>query len=84
MNNIIKKTNGKKTEFVLILGLLFELFLYFYPATLPVGAISTITWILNSSVFATLVHRIGRNRVKIWKYIKDKFKGLKKAKNAQE
>lgn len=77
MNKIVNKTNGKKTEFVLLLGLAFELLCVKYPDLLSPEATKMIGVTINSSVFATLTHRIWRNRKEIGNYVGDKYKGLK-------
>lgn len=84
MNDLINKSNGKKTEVVLIVGLVFQLFISKYPDAISGNTVDIINIILNSSVLSTLSHRIWRNRSDIWSYIKNVINRLKRVKNDSE
>lgn len=77
LNKVVNKTNGKKTESLGILMILFQAFVmikpdYFNPATEKV-----VTMVIGSGVIPTLLHRIYRNR----KTIFNKLKSWKKEKD---
>jgi hypothetical protein len=79
MKKLIKKTNGKKTESVGLLNIAFQVLAIFEPGWLTPEIYKATTIVLSSGVVPTLAHRIWRNRTEIGKYIKKKFKGLKRS-----
>jgi len=75
----IAKTNGRKTESVGVLMVLFQILMMYKPELINATTERTINLIISSGVLTTLGHRIWRNRKKISTYIKNKFKSHKKA-----
>ena len=74
MKEVIKKTNGKKTESLGILFMMFQGFLEFYPDLLQPRTESVITWAIGSGIIPTLIHRYWRNNGKPVRWIKKLFK----------
>lgn len=77
MKEIIKKTNGKKTESLGLLMIGFQLLTIVKPDLFNHNTEKAITFVIGSGVVPTLTHRIVRNWGSISKYIGKKFKWLK-------
>ena len=81
INKAITKTNGKKTESLGLLMVLFQAFLLVKPDLLDNGTEKAITMVIGSGIIPALAHRIWRNRKEINKYTSNKIAWLKKALN---
>ena len=67
MKKVIEKTNGKKTGFVAILMGLFQAFVVMFPDLMNERVEDGIEILIASGVIPTLLHRLWRNRDKIFK-----------------
>jgi len=74
VKKIIAKTNGRKTESVGILMVLFQILMMYKPGLINNTTERTINLVISSGVLTTLSLRIWRNRQKIHEYIKKKLK----------
>lgn len=75
---IRKATDGRKTESVGLLMVLFQILMLYKPDLINVNTERTISIVISSGVLTTLAHRIWRNRKKIGEYIKIKLNSLKR------
>lgn len=73
-SKLIEKTNGRKTESVGILMVLFQAIQLALPDLMDENTGNAIELIISSGMVGTLAHRIWRNRKKIINFITNKFK----------
>ena len=78
MKNLIQKTNGKKTEGMSVLMLLFQILLIAKPGVVTPETENIIELVISSGVIGTLGHRIWRNRKKLIQYIEKQIQRLKR------
>jgi len=78
MKKLVDKTNGKKTESIGLLMVLFQLLMMYKPELISPTTERTINLVISSGVLTTLGHRIWRNKEKIIQYTKKQFKRLKR------
>ena len=77
MKTLIEKSNGRKTESVGILMVAFQILMLYKPDLINPTTERTVNIIISSGIVTTIIHRIVRNRKKIWSYIKTKIKSFK-------
>ena len=76
INKAINATNGKKTESVGILMVLFQFFLYIKPDLLDDEMKQAVTMVIASGIIPTYLHRLWRN----WKERKKRLPLINKNK----
>ena len=81
MKRLIQKTNGKKTESLGMLMVIFQIISILAPDLVSPETEKAITIGISSGFIPTLLHRIWRNRKEVIKYISNKITSLKTAKN---
>lgn len=74
IKNIIDKTNGKKTESAGLLMIAFQILMLYKPDLIDPTTEKAINIAISSGAFATIAHRIWRNRKKVFDYINNIFK----------
>jgi len=78
MKKLVDKTNGKKTESIGLLMVLFQLLMMYKPELINPTTERTINLVISSGILTTLSHRIWRNKKIIWEYTKKQFKRIKR------
>lgn len=73
MQNLVKKTNGKKTTAVSIISVLFEAFMIYKPEIIDENSKGAIRLVINSGLLTTLAHKAWRNRKEITEWAKGLF-----------
>jgi hypothetical protein len=74
--NVIKATNGKKTESVGLVMILFQLLMIYKPDLIGLNTERAVNLIISSGVVGTLFHRFWRNKNEIWRKVKTLVSGV--------
>ena len=81
INKAIKATNGKKTESLGVLMIIFQTIMLLYPDLVNQNTERAMTFVISSGIIPTLFHRFWRNNKekvgRVWNSAKKKITGLK-------